>query len=164
MSAVPRDVPRREVVCGLLLLGVLGPAAGLLAGCGGEGATGAGTSPTPGGTAGSPAASGSAGAGPSGSPVTLATLADVPVGGGTIVTTESRRVLLVQPTAGTVRAYDPRCPHAGTAVDPPEDGIITCPNHGSQFRPADGAVTRGPARRGLAEVAVTVQGDRIVLA
>lgn len=83
-------------------------------------------------------------------------LAQVPVGGGVIVPAGKRPVLVVQPTAGTVKAFDASCPHAGTTVDPPQAGVIICPNHFSEFDPATGAVRTGPASTGLAEVPARV--------
>ena len=68
----------------------------------------------------------------------------------------SRPILLVQPTAGTVKGFDASCPHQGTTVDPPQDGVITCPNHFSQFDAATGALRKGPAATGLTEVPVRV--------
>ena len=83
-------------------------------------------------------------------------LAQVPVGGGTIVTKGEQTILLVQPTAGTVKGFDASCPHQGTTVDPPQNGVITCPNHFSQFDGATGALRKGPAATGLTEVPVRV--------
>jgi cytochrome b6-f complex iron-sulfur subunit len=83
-------------------------------------------------------------------------LAQVPVGGGVILDRDAGPVLVVRPTAGTVKAFDATCPHAGTTVDPPQGGTITCPNHFSQFDAATGALRKGPASRGLAEVPVRV--------
>ena len=77
-------------------------------------------------------------------------------GGGTIVTKGEQTILLVQPTAGTVKGFDASCPHQGTTVDPPQNGVITCPNHFSQFDGATGALRKGPAATGLTEVPVRV--------
>jgi Rieske Fe-S protein len=94
---------------------------------------------------------------------TLAKVSDVPVGGGKLVTAPGgMRVMLTQPTQGVFKAFDARCTHQGTIVDPPQKGIMTCPNHGSQFATADGSVRRGPATAPLDTVAVQVKGDSIV--
>jgi nitrite reductase/ring-hydroxylating ferredoxin subunit len=116
------------------------------------GTPGAGTTPAGGGTT------------PTG-PASIAALADVPDGGGLIAgnPSNSKPLVLVR-TGDTIKAYDAACPHAGTAVSPPAAGVITCPNHGSQFNASDGAVTKGPATKGLTEVPVKVQGDQIILA
>lgn len=159
----PIELPRRQVVCGLVALGVVGTA--VLAGCGGDDETPAG-SPTSGGadpggapTGAAPSTSASAGG------TTLAKVADVPVGGGVVVNgPDGARILLLQPTAGTVKALDAACTHQGTTVKPPVDGAIVCPNHGSKFSAADGSVTRGPARKPLQPVQVAVSGQDVVLA
>lgn len=95
----------------------------------------------------------------------LAALEDVPVGGGVLVDTPGNgQLLLTQPVAGTVKAFNPACPHQGTTVNPPTAGEITCPTHKSGFDLASGAVRTGPAPRGLAEVAVTVTWEGVLLA
>ncbi|GIG56750.1 iron-sulfur protein [Longispora fulva] len=90
----------------------------------------------------------------------LAKLADIPVGGGKLVGS----VLVVQPQAGVVKAFSARCTHQGTIVGTPEAGVITCPNHGSQFRADDGSLVKGPAARGLSAIAVKVVGGDVVKA
>ncbi|MGH3429425.1 MAG: Rieske (2Fe-2S) protein, partial [Terriglobales bacterium] len=65
-------------------------------------------------------------------------------------------------TQWVFHAFDAHCTHQGTIVDPPQKGIMTCPNHGSQFAVADGSVRRGPATAPLDTVAVQVKGDNIV--
>ncbi|MFD9737573.1 Rieske (2Fe-2S) protein [Umezawaea sp. NPDC059074] len=95
----------------------------------------------------------------------LAGLADVPVGGGVLVDTPGNgQLLLTQPTAGVVKAFNPACPHQGTTVNPPTAGEITCPTHKSGFDPATGAVRTGPAPKGLTEIAVTVTQKDVLLA
>ncbi|GAA3197844.1 Rieske (2Fe-2S) protein [Dactylosporangium siamense] len=87
----------------------------------------------------------------------LASTSDVPVGGGTIV----GDVLVVQPVAGTFKAYNAACPHKGVKVSPPKDGVATCPAHNSTFAIADGARMSGPATTGLKEIAIKVDGSQI---
>jgi nitrite reductase/ring-hydroxylating ferredoxin subunit len=96
----------------------------------------------------------------------IATLDQVPVRGGTLVTLPGNgRLLLVRPTENQVRAFLPICPHAGSTVNPPGGGgPVTCPTHGSQFDPTTGKVERGPATTGLTAVPVTVIGDAVALA
>ncbi|GAB3933847.1 Rieske (2Fe-2S) protein [Micromonospora vulcania] len=90
----------------------------------------------------------------------LARTADVPVGGGTV----ANGVLVVQPEAGTFKAYDATCPHQGVRVGAPRDGVITCPAHGSTFAVADGTRLGGPAPKGLTEVPVRIDGTDIIRA
>lgn len=136
------QITRRTALCGVLV-GLLAPAA--LAACSSDTGVGSTTTSSEPGTV-------------------LAAVADVPVGGGTVVDGPSGPVLLVQETAGTVTGYDASCPHAGTTVNAPVDGVVVCPNHGSEFDPATGAVEKGPARTGLSTVAVQVRGEQVVLA
>jgi Rieske Fe-S protein len=92
----------------------------------------------------------------------LVALADVPVGGGYLLEVDGRRVVITQPTSGTVAAFDATCPHAGCTVRP-TDGGLACPCHGSAFDPATGDVLKGPATSPLTPVQVTVRGPDVVL-
>lgn len=147
MSATESPGPsRRTVLCGLAAA-LLVPGS-LAAACGsgapsGTGNTGAGTG---GGTA------------PGGA---LAKLEDIPVGKGLVVKGAEGPVLLVRASETEVKAYNAACPHAGTPVSPPAGGTITCPNHGSQFDAATGALKKGPATTGLTPVAVTVADGQV---
>jgi Rieske Fe-S protein len=89
-------------------------------------------------------------------------LSDVPVGGAYEVSLDGRRVLVTQPTAGTVAAFDATCTHQGCTVRATDQGLV-CPCHGSAFDLADGAAVHGPATRPLAAVGVTVHGADVVL-
>ncbi|NUT48970.1 MAG: Rieske (2Fe-2S) protein [Saccharothrix sp.] len=154
MSSVEQaGLSRRSVLCGVLVA---------LAVPGGLAACSSGSTPTTGTTGGTAPTGG--GSTPTG-PAIIAALADVPDGGGHIAGNPSTSgPLVLVRTGDTVKAYDARCPHQGTAVAPPENGVITCPNHGSQFNAADGAVTKGPATTGLTEVPVKVEAGQIYLA
>lgn len=88
----------------------------------------------------------------------IASVADVPVGSGTIVDD----VVLTQPSQGDFRAFSTACTHAGCAVSTIADGTIDCPCHGSKFN-LDGTVANGPATRPLEAKTITVQGDSLVL-
>jgi len=155
------EVPRRQMLCGLLLVGLLGPAgAAVVTGC----ADSTDSSDPAGTDTGNGRASARPSGGAGGESGALANVSDIPVGGGKLVTAGDRAVLLVQPTAGTVVGYDPRCTHAGTRVDTPVEGVMTCPNHGSQFKAVDGSVVQGPAKRPLAKVDVVVTDGKVRLA
>lgn len=71
-------------------------------------------------------------------------------------------IVVVDTDAGP-RAFSAVCPHAGCVVRM-KDEQLDCPCHGSWFDPHTGAVRRGPAREGLAEIAVKLAGDDVVLA
>ncbi len=139
---------RRIVFSGLGALGV----AAALAGCGGSsdepGASGDSSDTTSAGTAGT----------------VLVATADVPVGGGVILTDE--HLVVVQPVAGEFKAFSSRCLHQGFDVTSVADGTIVCGVHGSTYDAATGAVKGGPAPSGgkLAEKAVKVDGANLVTA
>ncbi|MEH0843538.1 Rieske (2Fe-2S) protein [Micromonospora sp. CPCC 205711] len=137
--------PRRRAV-----LGVAGATA-LLAGCQTYGEPAAPAAPPP-----------ADGAAPDGPARPLATLADIPVGGGMILAAEG--VVLTRPTEEDVRAFSATCTHQGCTVTTVRDGTIVCGCHNSAFDIADGSVRGGPARRPLPGVAVAVDGDSVRLA
>jgi Rieske Fe-S protein len=94
----------------------------------------------------------------------IAALTDVPVGGAYQLAVDGKRVLIAQPVAGTVVAYDATCPHQGCTVRAGEDGALVCPCHGSAFDLATGDVLQGPAVEPLTPLAVTVSGTDVLLA
>lgn len=162
MSTAP-DVPaapgtgltRRRALCGIV---VALAAPGVLAAC----SSGAeAPAPAPAGTGGQapPATGGTTAAPTAGTPVSA-----IPVGGGTVVEGPRGPVVLTQPQAGVIKAFDAACPHAGTPVDAPEGGTITCPNHGSRFDATSGALEKGPAESGLTPVATMVVGGQVQFA
>lgn len=156
--------PRRDVLCGLVVALV---APGALAACGDSGSNGGGSTPTGGGgapTGGGGSTSGGGSGGGAGGQA-LAAVADVPQGGGLVVDKPGGgKVLLVRPSGDAVKAFNASCPHQGATLTPPQGGTISCPLHGSQFEANTGALKRGPADVGLAEVPVTVQGGSVMLA
>jgi cytochrome b6-f complex iron-sulfur subunit len=153
-TAAPDTRSRRQVLCGLAMA-LLAPGA-VVAACSSDSDSGSGGS-------GSGTGSGTGGGGPAAGS-TLAKVSDVPVGGGVLVDAGGRKLLLVQPTAGQVKAFDPTCPHQGFMVNPPTGGTILCPGHGSTFDGATGALRTGPATKALTEVAVKVSGGNVVAA
>lgn len=52
-------------------------------------------------------------------------------------------ILVTRTTKGAYSAVSSRCTHEGCPVNPPVNGVITCPCHGSQYA-LDGKVLRGP--------------------
>ena len=129
---------RRVVLCGATLCGVSLP---LLAACSGSGSS-----------SGSSESSGSSG------PATVAA-ADVPVGGGTILTAEM--VVVTQPTKGEFKAFSAICTHQGCPVGSVTGGEIVCPCHSSHFSISDGSPVSGPAPSPLPAKTVTVEGGQV---
>jgi cytochrome b6-f complex iron-sulfur subunit len=76
----------------------------------------------------------------------LAPLSAVPVGGAYVV--QRYKIVLTQPTAGTVHGFSALCTHMGCVVAA-GSGELACPCHGSRFALADGSVIEGPAQRPL---------------
>jgi len=149
------ETSRRTVLAGMCGAGV----AAALGGCSTYGGSSDDGSANDGAAA--PSATGSGPTATGGA--ALAKVADIPVGGGKVVDSAGTKILIVQPTAGTFNAYNAACTHQQTTVDPPVDGIMTCPNHHSRFRAADGSVVNGPAGRPLEKIALKVTGDGITL-
>jgi Rieske Fe-S protein len=91
----------------------------------------------------------------------LATTAEVPVGGGLILTEE--KIVITQPTEGDFKAFSATCTHQGCTVAEVTE-TIDCTCHGSKFSVADGSVQDGPAPEPLPAVTIKVDGDTIVTA
>jgi Rieske Fe-S protein len=138
-----------------LLLGSGAACAAVLAGC-----TSASSSTASGGS-GTTSSGGTTTTKPASGNV-LASTADVPTGGGTIVT--GKNIVITQPEAGTFKAFTAVCTHAQCIVDKVANGTIDCPCHGSEFSATDGSVVRGPAATPLAPVEIKVNGTSIVQA
>ena len=92
----------------------------------------------------------------------LAATADVPVGGGVVLTDE--KIVIAQPTEGDFKAFSAVCTHQGTTLDEVQSEGIHCPNHGSLFSVEDGSAVQGPATKALPEVKIKVDGDKILAA
>jgi len=90
----------------------------------------------------------------------LATTADIPVGGGKIIS--GANVVVTQPVANTFKGFSAVCTHQGCIVATIANGTIDCPCHGSKFSVKDGSVVNGPATSPLAPVAIKVEGTSIV--
>ncbi|MCZ4096266.1 Rieske 2Fe-2S domain-containing protein [Streptomyces sp. So13.3] len=131
----PHAACRRTVLRGAALAGVAG--LGLTA-CGGSGKDKA-------------AATG---------PVDLGPATEVAVGGAKLFRDD--KVVVSQPTQGAYKAVSAVCTHAGCVVDKVEDGIISCPCHGSRFNATTGAVVQGPATEPLPAVEVRVEGGKLI--
>lgn len=145
-SATPT---RRHVVIATALGTVT---TGALVACGGDDDAGTGTSAT------TPAATG----GSSGGTGAITQVADVPVGGAVSAKApDGTDLVIAQPTAGEVVAFDARCPHQGCAVAPDGEQYV-CPCHNSTFEFDTGEVTNGPATSGLTKFTVTVADGAVV--
>lgn len=86
-------------------------------------------------------------------------VADVPSEGGLV----QEGVVVIRAGEEEFTAFDAECPHQGCSVNEVTSRGIICPCHGSEFDPASGEVTQGPAEEGLATRTATVEGDEIVI-
>ncbi|WP_418906901.1 Rieske (2Fe-2S) protein [Glutamicibacter endophyticus] len=107
---------------------------------------------------------------PTGQGQALLTLADLPVGSRASAVASGANgsevgVLLFRPSEDSVLAYTNVCTHQGCAVssDAPSGEDFYCACHGSQFSPADGTATHGPAKAALARFATKIEGDEILV-
>ena len=141
------DIDRRTVLAagGIVAVGAA------VAACGGSGDTAATSAGT-----GAGAGDGSGAAGGA-----VAQAADIPVGGGIILSEQA--VVITQPAEGEVKAFTAVCPHQGCLVSEVVDNEIVCACHGSRFSAVDGAVIAGPAQQGLEPAGVAVEGGSVVL-
>jgi nitrite reductase/ring-hydroxylating ferredoxin subunit len=89
-------------------------------------------------------------------------LADVPVGGSVLAKAGDADVIVAQPEAGKVTAFSARCTHKGCLLGFKDAATLECPCHKATFDALTGAVTKGPAAKDLAGVAVAVQGANVV--
>lgn len=79
---------------------------------------------------------------------------------GYYTTTDRHIVYLVRDGQG-VRAFSSVCTHLGCRVAwNPQEKLFKCPCHGGSYT-LSGTVVSGPPPRGLDEVPVRVEGDRI---
>ncbi|WP_232247928.1 QcrA and Rieske domain-containing protein [Kitasatospora azatica] len=120
--------------------------------------------PTPAPPSGTGGTGGTGSGGGTGSKVSVA-VADVPVGGSATVKDPASgdAIYILQPKSGQYCGLSSICTHAGCTVDPPKNGQLNCPCHGSKFDAATGAVITGPAIKPLPKYTVTKDGDRLDL-
>ena len=87
---------------------------------------------------------------------------DVAPGRVTCVRTGDRRIALFNEN-GTLVAYDDYCTHVGGPVSEGlyENGIVTCPWHGAQFRVGDGTALTPPAGGNLRRYPVRVEAGAV---
>lgn len=72
--------------------------------------------------------------------------------------------LIVRAAPDTFRAFDARCPHAGsTNLWQFGSGLLQCNNHGSRFAALDGALNTGPATSGLVALPTTRTGSTLTV-
>lgn len=84
--------------------------------------------------------------------------------GGTIAISgnaiDSSGMLIIRANQNSVTALSRRCTHQGCTVPNFQNGISTCPCHGSKFN-TSGGVTAGPASKSLTNYTATIS-DNII--
>ncbi|MEU7612231.1 Rieske (2Fe-2S) protein [Micromonospora sp. NPDC049204] len=152
----PGTQTRRTLLTGVGAVG----AAVVLAACGSDDGDSGSDAPTSGGPA--VPSSGDAGGGDRQGAQSLATTADIPVGGGKVLAAQG--VVITQPVAGQFKGFSPICTHQNCPVTNVDGGTINCTCHNSKFSIEDGSVKAGPATKPLPPRDIKVTGDQISLA
>jgi Rieske Fe-S protein len=116
---------------------------------------------TAGSAAAGAASAASAAGGAAGGVVTA--LSEIPLGGAVVKEIGGKKVVLAQPEAGKVVAFDAACTHKGCPVAA-AGKQLTCSCHGSAFNSTTGAVEKGPATQPLASLKVSVSASGVTLA
>lgn len=94
-----------------------------------------------------------------GSGTVLAPVADIPDGGGVVLT--KSKIVLTR-TGNQIAAFSAVCTHESCLVNSVQNGLISCPCHGSTFDAATGAVRNGPAASPLPTVPVHIVDNSVV--
>ena len=95
--------------------------------------------------------------------VTVAKVADIPVGGSVVVNLLQRDIAVFN-VKGQFFAIDDFCPHMGASLSGGyvEDGCVACPWHYWRFRLADGTWADNPKQK-IGSYPVHVAGDDVQL-
>ncbi len=89
----------------------------------------------------------------------LAPVAEIPDGGGVVLT--KAKIVLTR-TGNQIAAFSAVCTHEACLVNNVQNGLITCPCHDSAFDATTGAVRNGPATSPLPAVPVHVVDNSVV--
>lgn len=71
-------------------------------------------------------------------------------------------IIVIRISDTEVAAFSSRCPHLGCELPLPDEGVITCPCHGSTFDES-GRVTHGPSKKDLYRFIASVDGNTITI-
>ncbi|MBI5879913.1 MAG: Rieske (2Fe-2S) protein [Chloroflexi bacterium] len=97
-------------------------------------------------------------------PVVVGNAAEFPPGSGTVVSVNSKPVIVVNTKAGGLKAYSAICTHLGCVVYwHPQKNVIHSPCHDGLFNPVNGSVISGPPPRPLPEYELTVREGKVII-
>ncbi len=85
--------------------------------------------------------------------------ADIPVGGGVVIGS----YVITQPEEGKFAAYSSVCPHQNGRINQVRDGVMICPDHGSEFDIATGNVVAGPSRHPAGQAPLSAEGNELIV-
>jgi cytochrome b6-f complex iron-sulfur subunit len=71
-------------------------------------------------------------------------------------------VLVYRASATSVIVFSRKCTHQGCTISEFQNGVASCPCHGSQFD-ASGQPVRGPASRPLNRYQASIQGTQVII-
>lgn len=94
--------------------------------------------------------------------VLVGTTKDLPVGQAKVMPVNDKPVIVVNTSAGGVKAFSAICTHLGCVVEWNQSKqFIVCPCHDGRFNPTTGAVISGPPPSPLPSLKVAVENDQI---
>lgn len=95
-------------------------------------------------------------------PIMVGAVTDFPVGTGKVVAINAKPVIIVNTTAGDIKAFSAICTHLGCVVDWQKDkNTIHSPCHDGRFNPVTGAVVGGPPPRPLPPYELTIKDGKV---
>lgn len=95
-------------------------------------------------------------------PTMVGAVADFPIGTGKVVPVSNKPVIIVNTSAGGVKAFSAICTHLGCVVDwKKEKNLIVSPCHDGRFNPVTGAVVGGPPPRPLPAYELTIKDGKV---
>ncbi len=75
---------------------------------------------------------------------------------------DEKGILLYREDETTVKAYSRECTHQQCAIGPFNNGVSSCPCHGSRYNLSGGKIS-GPAPQSLRQYATSVNGNIITI-
>ena len=95
-------------------------------------------------------------------PIMVGAVADFTVGTGKVVSVNDKPVIVVNTSAGGIKAFSAICTHLGCVVNwDAKRNVIHSPCHDGLFNPVTGAVVGGPPPRPLPAYELTVKDGKV---